>query len=585
MARQHHWHSWRDLLQGVRSFGVPALIALFFPVALLPFVGLSHVISLSVPALGAISLLSGLLILLRFAGQKRRALRLYSSGAFHRLDAIWAIEEAHRSFLLAHALIWAGGCWLMAAAILFGLGATSVSYVLAGGCLGVGGAHLFLGLFARRSIFRLLSCRQDALPLTGWSRVVRYGLVSGYRLDADRIADPDDLASLLAVIHEDDAQADGIALRIPRFGDWPGLKLVREAKLRLGASAILIGFGGLSGLSAAVILFGVIGLNYQPVVPYGGSHASGAPMATGGLAANPDSVHPGVGGNGASEGQFAPMSAPMSETGGVSRGDHVASNRDFPDANGNGPADGPKGDGAASQAEEQASAAGGADAQGSSEPAANASSESGVGSDLQDEKGQDAGGKPDSSSGSEGGDGGGVGVGQSAPQALSENGTDFPSASDGRAPLEIGMRLSGEGSDDGKGATDEDEEAFGQGEDQHSALQAAQSGETGSGDQGGSTDTGKGGASGSAPASGLKALEDVAIPDQSAVEDTATAERLDHVDRRRISAFADRGAKPVQVQTLHPRVGADDKNLPTQPHIPIQQLPQWMRILLESQSK
>ncbi|WP_162916977.1 hypothetical protein [Cohaesibacter haloalkalitolerans] len=191
----------------------------------------------------------------------KRAERLYRSGSFNRVAAIRTMAASHKLFMLSQGVWWGSIFLLLSVVILREFGAMVPVFCLAGGALGVGSAQFASALKARSSLFRLICCKQGAVPVLGRSALVLYALIPDERLAVDRLVDPDGLASLLAVIAHGDGNSNGAALRIPLFGEWPGLSWLRETRLRLRASVPLFGLGCLSGVITGGILLWGVGLD------------------------------------------------------------------------------------------------------------------------------------------------------------------------------------------------------------------------------------------------------------------------------------------------------------------------------------
>ncbi len=260
----------------VGAIGSSGLIAFLMPPILLFGFGLFPIalqLFFLLTALG-VALAIGSTLLFRLTLKK--ADRFYRSGSFNRIAAIRTMAVSHRLFMLSQALWWGGLTLLLAALILREFGAMIAVFFLAGGMLGVGASQFVSALKARPTFFRLICCRRGSVPVLGWSALVRYVLMPDERLAADRLDDPDGLASLLAVIAQGEGSSNGAALRIPSFGEWPGLSWLRETRLRLRASVPLFGLGCLSGVIAGGILLWGVGLD--PIIS--GAISSKSPSET-----------------------------------------------------------------------------------------------------------------------------------------------------------------------------------------------------------------------------------------------------------------------------------------------------------------
>nr|WP_321524487.1 hypothetical protein [uncultured Cohaesibacter sp.] len=251
----------RHIRASAGAMGAAGPIALLVPPALLVGFGLFPSLLLLFSLLAALGVSLAIVVIVLVHIKVRRAERLYRSGSFNRFAAIRTMAASHRFFMLSQGIGWGSASLLLSVFFLRELGAMVPVFCLAGGVLGVGTAQLAGALKARSSLFRFICCRQGAVPGLGRVALVRYALMPDERLAVDRLIDPDGLASLLAVFAQGDGTSNGAVLRIPSFGEWPGLSWSREAWLRLRASVPLFGLGCLSGLITGGILLWGVGLD------------------------------------------------------------------------------------------------------------------------------------------------------------------------------------------------------------------------------------------------------------------------------------------------------------------------------------
>lgn len=521
--------------QNMASFGGPVIAGTIVSCLFLAGAAVSPFAYLWLLAVAVGMLVAGGLLFLFSLAKSRKAARLYRTGAFQRVAAVYTIAVSQKYFLIAQAILWGGFSFLGGSLLLAALGATLLSYILAGGLISAGCGHLIGGLRAKRSVFGLICCKTELLPKASLAHTTRYALQPEVRLAMDMAADVGELGSLLAIIAHDDARADGVVLRISDFDEWPGLSFAREFKVRMKGSLAPLAFGGISGLVVGSVMLVFLGLPSHtimdtqdllssfPSVQQMGSQNESAENANdkallGLQGKQGDSLTSGAsGGEGQTKGRYR----------GLKQGSSTLS----ADA-----------ENAAGVSARGAELEGNADGLPSSQMDQQPIDQSGQMPDLNaaDSKAQNSAQAGDSPS-----DGSAVGGGgaQAAPQGLSNSPVAFPDASLARDRIEIeslgrNRRTADRVSDRTGNADDGQEYRSRAGK---SSLESNSAG------------AGKGAAQ------------------SSAVEEK--------------QPFSERGTKAVKVEEIHAAQANRETNSVSRPHIPVQQVPHWMRSLLKPQSQ
>ena len=535
MAEEAHFTLRLSLMgQNMASFGGSVIAGTIVSCLFLAGAALSPFAYLWLLAVAVGMLVAGSLLFLFSLAKRRKAARLYRTGAFQRVAAVYTIAVSQKYFLIAQAILWGGFAFLGGSLLLAGLGATLLSYILAGGLISAGCGHVIGGLRAKGSVFGLICCKTELLPKASLAHTTRYALQPEVRLAMDMAADVGELGSLLAIIAQEDARADGVVLRIPDFGEWPGLSFTREFKVRMKGSLAPLAFGGISGLVVGIVMLVFLGLpshtipNNQdllssfPSVQQMGSQSGSAENANdkallGLQGKQGDSLTSGAsGGEGQTKGRYR----------GLTQGSSSLST-DAEDAN--------------RVSARGAELGGNADGLQSSQMDQSTIDQSGQMPDLNaaDSKAQDSAQAGDGPS-----DGSTVGGGgaQAAPQGLSNSPVAFPDASLARDQIEI--ESLGHNSSAADSVRDRTSNAAG-GQDYRSRAGKFSPGSNSAG-------AGKGAAQ------------------SSAVEEK--------------QPFSERGTKAVKVEEIHAAQANRETNSVSRPHIPVQQVPHWMRSLLKPQS-
>lgn len=535
MAEEAHFTRRLSLMgQNMASFGGPVVVGTIVSCLFLAGAALSPFAYFGLLAVAVGILVAGGLLFLFSLAKRRKAARLYRTGAFQRVAAVYTIAVSQKYFLIAQAILWGGFAFLGGSLLLAGLGATLLSYILAGGLISAGCGHVIGGLRAKGSVFGLICCKTELLPKASLAHTTRYALQPEVRLAMDMAADVGELGSLLAIISQEDARADGVVLRIPDFGEWPGLSFTRELKVRMKGSLAPLAFGGISGLWVGIVMLVFLGLpshtipNNQdllsslPSVQQMGSQSGSAENANdkallGLQGKQGDSLTSGAsGGEGQTKGRYRGL------TQGSSSFSSDAENASRVSARG---------------AELEGNAGGLPSSQMDQPPI----DQSGRMPDLNtaDSKTQDSAQAGDGPS-----DGSTVGGGgaQAAPQGLSNSPVAFPDASLARDQIEI--ESLGHNSSAADSVRDRTSNAAG-GQEYRSRAGKSSPGSNSAG-------AGRGAAQSSA------------------------------VEEKR--PFSERGTKAVKVEEIHAAQANRETNGVSRPHIPVQQVPHWMRSLLKPQS-
>ena len=519
----------------VASFGWPVVVGsivsclLLVGYALLPQEG-AYLLIVATTLLAV-----GLLLFVLSLIKRRKAAKLYKTGAFHRAAALYKISASRKLFMIAHGVVWGGAAFLCASGLLAVLGATLLSYIFVGGFIAVGCSHLFSVLRVRSSVFGLICCKIKELPKISLAQTTRYALQPDVRLAMDQASDAGTLSSLLAIIAQDDAQANGVALRIPDFGDWPGLSLARESKLRMKGSLAPFASGCTIGLIVGGLMLLLVGLPTHAIsnpsvfaLPFSSQqHAdmrsaeNGKPSSESGSALQKQQR--GLSASGASDREG------LSDRNGGSLAQHpLESSLNAEDVDG-------------------ASSRDLANSSNDSVPSQSFEQPQGQDSLPPDLSGEDASAQAAMQSGDasplSGASGGGL---ETAPQGLADRAEVFPDGSFAKDRIEIEQNGQDGRSVDRSGASARDDTRR-DGPQREKAQ--AQTGFL----VGGNADARGGG-------------------EQS----TGQEKNL---------AVADRGAKAVQVEEIHAKGANRETNETSHPHIPVQQMPHWMRSLLKPQSQ
>ena len=535
MAEEAHFTRRLSLMgQNMASFGGSVIAGTIVSCLFLAGAALSPFAYLWLLAVAVGMLVAGSLLFLFSLAKRRKAARLYRTGAFQRVAAVYTIAVSQKYFLIAQAILWGGFAFLGGSLLLAGLGATLLSYILAGGLISAGCGHLIGGLRAKRSVFGLICCKTELLPKASLAHTTRYALQPEVRLAMDMAANVGELGSLLAIIAQEDARADGVVLRIPDFGEWPGLSFTREFKVRMKGSLAPLVFGGISGLWVGIVMLVLLGLPSHtimdtqdllssfPSVQQMGSQSGSAENANDKALLGPqgkqgDSLTSGASGV---EGQIT----------GQYRGLTQGSSSLSPNAE--------NAAGVSAGGSELEGNAGGLPSSQMDQPPID---QSGRMPDLNtaDSKTQDSAQAGDGPS-----DGSTVGGGgaQAAPLGLSNSPVAFPDASLARDQIEI--ESLGHNSRAADSVRDRTSNAAG-GQEYRSRAGKSSPGSN-------SADAGKGAAQ------------------SSAVEEK--------------QSFSERGTKAVKVEEIHAAQANRETNSVSRPHIPVQQVPHWMRSLLKPQS-
>ena len=517
----------------LRSLGAPAIISFLGPVVCLPGIALVPSLLWGGLFIGAVLFMLGTVFFCLYVLRRHRALKYYRSGAFHRLAAVHLMASAHSLFLFAQGYLWAGLAFILVATLFIALGATFLSYGVAGGLLAVGWGHLLLTFWVKRSVFQILCCKEDRIPDGGLVDLVRYGLMPDSRLNADQRYDHSGLGSLLAVIDQDDAKTDGVALRIPEFGNWPGLSLVREGQLRLKASWPLFGIGACAGLLTAVFMLVVLGL----------PHADGTSRAASGVL-NPFAASSGRfedhQGDGESAGNASKLEDIRAQGGRVDKkplGTGYPSSAQGDDRSAQGNQSDKTGDQASTALSDGTGPEGGAQAEQQTQDNKSTEAET----DKLDMPQNDISGMAPSSDYGRGA-GGGAGAGaEASPQGLSEQATALPDASGVTERIDVDLLA-------GKNGTDVPFK-------------------------------------GEAEADGADDGREAFLHGQQGRESNKDSGPLTQDRSGSLHAAGERGANGLVVKEVHAKPANRDTNKPSHPHIPVQQVPNWMRSLLEQQSQ
>ena len=521
--------------QNMASFGGPVIAGTIVSCLFLAGAALSPFAYLWLLAVAVGMLVAGSLLFLFSLAKRRKAARLYRTGAFQRVAAVYTIAVSQKYFLVAQAILWGGFAFLGGSLLLAGLGATLLSYILAGGLISAGCGHLIGGLRAKSSVFGLICCKTELLPKASLAHTTRYALQPEVRLAMDMAADFGELGSLMAIIAQEDARADGGVLRIPDFGEWPGLSVTRELKLRMKGSLAPLAFGGISGLLVGIVMLVFLGLPSHTI------------MDTQDLLSSFPSVQQMGSQNGAAEN--AKDKALLGPQG--KQGDSLTSGASGVEGQITGQYRGlTQGSSSLSPNAENAArvSAGGSELEGNAGGLPSAQmdqqpiDQSGQMPDLNaaDNKTQDSAQAGDSPS-----DGSTVGGGgaQAAPQGLSNSPVALPDASLARDRIEI--ETLGQNSSAADSVRDRTSNADG-GQEYRSRAGKSSRGSNHAG-------AGRGAAQG------------------SAVEEK--------------QPFSERGTKAVKVEEIHAAQANRETNSVSRPHIPVQQVPHWMRSLLKQQSQ
>nr|WP_321455700.1 DUF3784 domain-containing protein [uncultured Cohaesibacter sp.] len=505
---------------------------------------------------------------------------LFRSGAFNRLNAVRKIASAQIDFLRTVGLFLFAFTWGGAFLLFLGLGFTAPSFLLAGALIGVGAANLIGAIYAKASIFRFIACKENIAAPTSWAELVQYVILPNRRLAFAVTQSRSDLASLLAILAYQDAQKSGTPLRIQEFGVWPGLSYARELKLRVVANIPLLASGAIVGLVVGALMILVIGPRYfddhllpnwlsfaphfvsselnESVLPMSGKPDLSAKVA--GQTVAPESNSQGQLSNGQVEGYSLSLdknaqgaSAQSQRTGSNSSSSTSEQDTDTANSQSN-----------MSQSQNRSAKTMAQDRNSASEP-----SQSGQ---------QSASG--------DGGAGQG-GSSQNGPQALSEVRTDFPQRKNALNPIEIEGLNSDERQSQASGAQQTGQEIKGRerngraGDQEHETTggrpPSSADVETSASFNAGNGKHSKEQAENN-PYEDLQALSDEAI---TSLADTSAKLSL----HRNEAPVADRGAKAFHLQEIHAKSANRDTNIPARPHVPQQQVPQWMKSLIGQQSK
>ncbi|WP_319567692.1 hypothetical protein [Cohaesibacter marisflavi] len=467
--------------------------------------------------------------------KRHKATKLYQTGAFQRAAALCKISASRKLFMIAHGVVWGGAAFLCASGILAGLGATLLSYIFVGGFIAVGCGHLFGVLRVKSSVFCLICCKRKELPPASLPQMTRYALQPDVRLAMDQASDAGALSSLLAIIAQDDAQANGVALRIPDFGDWPGLSLARESKLRMKGSLAPFASGCAIGLIAGGLLLLLVGLPTHSI-------------------SNPHVFAPPFSAQQHTDMRSAENGKPRSELGSVfqkqQRGLSAsgASGREgLSDRNGGRMAQHPLESSLNAEDVDGASSRDLANSSNDSVPSQSFEQPQGQDGLPPDLLGEDASAQAAMQSGDASPHSGATGGGlETALQGLADRAEVFPDGSLAKDRIKIEQPGQDGGSVDRSSANTRDDTRR-DGTQREKAQ--AQTGSL----VGGNADARGGG-------------------EQS----TGQEKNL---------AVADREAKAVQVEEIHAKGANRETNETPHPHIPVQQMPHWMRSLLKPQSQ
>ena len=520
--------------QNMASFGGPVVAGTIVSCLFLAGAALSPFAYLWLLAVAVGMLVAGSLLFLFSLAKRRKASRLYRTGAFQRVAAVYTIAVSQKYFLIAQAILWCGFAFLGGSLLLAGLGATLLSYILAGGLISAGCGHLIGGLRAKSSVFGLICCKTELLPKASLSHTARYALQPEVRLAMDMAADVGELGSLLAIIAHEDARADGVVLRIPDFGEWPGLSVTRELKVRMKGSLAPLAFGGISGLLVGIVMLIFLGLpshtipdNQDLLSVFSSAQRTGD--QNGASQNESDKALPGLHGK-QGDGLISGATGVAGQTTGQYRGLTQGSSNLSPNA-----------ENAARVSARGSELEGNADGLLSSQMDQPPIDQSGQMPDLNtaDSKAQDSAQAGDGPS--DGSSVGGVGA-QAAPQGLSNSPVAFPDASLARDQIEI--EALGQNSSAADSVRDRTGNA-GDGQEYRSRAGMSSPGSNSAG-------AGRGAAQ------------------SSAVEEKPP--------------FSEHGTKAVKVEEIHAAQANRETNSVSRPHIPVQQVPHWMRSLLKPQS-
>ncbi len=536
MAEEAHFTRRLSLIgQNMASFGGPVIAGTIVSCLFLAGAALSPFAYLWLLAVAVGMLVAGCLLFLFSLAKRRKASRLYRTGAFQRVAAVYTIAASQKYFLIAQAILWGGFAFLGGSLLLAALGATLLSYILAGGLISAGCGHFIGSLRAKSSVFGLICCKTELLPKASLASTARYALQPEVRLAMDMAADVGELGSLLAIIAQEDARADGVVLRIPDFGEWPGLSFTREFKVRMKGSLAPLAFGGISGLLVGSVMLVVLGLpshtipdNQDLLSVFSSAQRTGDQN---GASQNESDkallTLQGKQGDSLTSGAFGGEGQITDQYRGLTQGPSSLS---------------PNAENAARVSARGVELEGNADGLLSSQMDQPPIDQSGQMPDLNtaDSKAQDSAQAGDGPS-----DGSTVGGGgaQAAPQGLSNSPVAFPDASLARDQIEI--------------------EALGQ----NSSAADSVRDRTGNADDGQEYRSRAGKSSPGSNSAGAG---------KGAAQSSAVEEKL---------PFSERGTKAVKVEEIHAAQANRETNRASRPHIPVQQVPHWMRSLLKPQSQ